>query len=128
MIVFGDNNINQAPRPSGQNKPAPIDDSHFLDMLFGSACRKQCIKKQGGKGAGLKDCIRECKGKGITKSKAKEIELAQQANIQEILAKSLKDDDAPKSNVGVWIVVAIMVIALFGGIVFMMNRKKAATA
>lgn len=116
-----------APPVNNMGNRAPLNENNFLDMMFGSACRKQCIKKLGGKGEGLKDCIRDCKGKGITKSKARDIELAQAEKLQDILAKSVTEKEEG-TNPAVWVLVIVVLLALVGGIVYFMQQRKQVAA
>lgn len=134
-MMFGINNNDSGGLSSAyaqvppQQRPgvAPINENHFLDMLFGSACRKQCIKKLGGKGEGLKDCIRDCKGKGVTKSKARDIELAQQEKLSQILSESVTEKESG-TNPLVWVLVVVVMLALFGSVFYFMRQQKQVAA
>lgn len=120
-------NMQSAVPPQARPGVAPINENHFLDMLFGSACRKQCIKKLGNKGEGLKDCIRECKGKGVTKSKARDIELAQQEKLSQILSESVSEKESGTSPM-VWVLAIVVMLALFGGVFYFMKQQKQVAA
>lgn len=102
-----------------------LDESSF--DLF--PCRKACKEKLGGKGFGFRDCLRECRGKGLSKSQLKTKDL----EIQQQLAQSLAQNSGDTSRTGeeeggsktfIIIIVAAVAIIGIGLAIYFLSRKK----
>lgn len=109
-----------------------VDDaeSKFLSEIFdASGCRRSCKEKLGGKGAGFRQCVRECKGKGIKKSKLKEMEAKTDAELVESIKDISKQRTAQSQDENnkkyIWIIVSsILAILIIVGIVFIVRSKQ----
>jgi hypothetical protein len=102
-----------------------LDESSF--DLF--PCRKDCKEKLGGRGFGFRDCLRECKGKGLSKSQLKTKDL----EIQQQLAQSLSQDSGAGAKTGeeeggsktfIIIIVAAIAVIGIGLAIYFLTRKK----
>jgi len=98
-----------------------------LENLF--ACRKQCKKDLGG-ASSLRNCIRDCKGKGLTKSALKTKEAETEAIMAQSLSKLTANDSAvseaaSKSKTMLWVIVGIVVLIIISLVIYFMTRKKA---
>jgi hypothetical protein len=96
------------------------EEAAFLDNLF--ACRKQCKDDLGG-ASNLRDCIRNCKGKGLTKSALKTKEAETSAKMADALSKAAEPEVAPKSNKTLWIVVGIVAVIIIALIIYFLRKK-----
>lgn len=104
-----------------------LEENGFLDGLF--PCRKACKEKLGGRGFGFRDCLRECKGKGLSKSQLKTKDL----EIQQQLAQSLSQDSGAGARTGeeeggsktfIIIIVAAIAVIGIGLAIYFLTRKK----
>lgn len=101
-----------------------LDESSF--DLF--PCRKACKEKLGGKGFGFRDCLRECRGKGLSKSQLKTKDL----EVQQQLVQSLSQDSGAGARTGeesnskmyILITVAAIVVIGIGLAIYFLSRKK----
>lgn len=109
------------------------EEAAFLDNLF--PCRKHC-KETVGKGPNFKSCLRECRGKGLTKSALKTKEAETQAQLAAALSKMAEtptEDAAARtssssSKVIIWVVVGVLALAIIGVLIYFLTRKKEAAA
>ncbi len=94
-----------------------------LENLF--ACRKQCKGDLGG-ASSLRQCIRNCKGKGLTKSALKTEDQKTQSKMAEtlqILAAAPQQQPVAKSNTMLWVIVGIVVVIIVALIIYFATKK-----
>ena len=117
---------NPISKNSSRKKDKELEEaeSKFLSAIFDpTGCRASCKEKLGGKGEGFKACLRECKGKGISKSKLKEMEAQTDATIAESLKNisNQRTSQEQDKNKYVWIIassIAILLIIIGGFFIF----------
>lgn len=103
-----------------------LDESDF--DLF--PCRKQCKEKLGGKGFGFRDCLRECRGKGLSKSqlKTKDLEVQQQLiqamNQDSGAGARTGEEEGGGSKASIIIVIAAIAVIGIGLAIYFLTRKK----
>lgn len=90
-------------------------------------CRKSCKEKLGGTGAGFRDCLRECRGKGPRKSKQAEIDAELQAKAIAALSQdgSTSRQGQGGSKTWIWILIGILALIGVGVGIYFLARKKA---
>jgi hypothetical protein len=108
-----------------------LEENGFLGGLF--PCRRACKEKLGGKGFGFRDCLRECRGKGLRKSqlKTKDLEIQQQL-IQSLSQNSdsgarTGEEEGGEGNSKMFILIivaAILVIGICLAIYFLTRKKE----
>jgi hypothetical protein len=106
------------------------EEPQFLGNLF--PCRRDCKEKLGGKGAGFRECLRQCRGKGDKKSVLATKDADTQAKIAEALNKMADADaadsqrQAGSSNTKtiLWVVLGIVFVAIIIAIIYFINRNK----
>jgi hypothetical protein len=95
------------------------DEDNFLDNLF--PCQNECA---GTTGADRKACLRDCRGKGMTKSQIKTTEAQTDAKLAEAMAALAKQPTTSSSgNTVLWIAVIVFVLALVGFLIWFFMRK-----
>jgi hypothetical protein len=116
---------------SGTDKYDDLEASEFLGNLF--PCRRDCKEKLGGKGEGFRDCLRQCRGKGLRKSALATKDSDTQAQIAEAL-KKMADSDAAESSQRqaeggtktiLWVVLGIVFVAIIIAVIYFINKNKA---
>jgi len=105
-----------------------LDESGFLEGLF--SCRAACKEKLGGKGFGFRDCLRECRGKGLSKSqlKTKDLEIQQQL-VQGFSQGSNSgartgEDESGSSKTYIFIIIAAIFVIGIAFAIYFLTRKK----
>ncbi len=95
-------------------------------------CRKQCKEELGGKGAGFRECLRACRGKGLSKSqiKTKDLELQEKAVAALTQPNQSGDssrisDETGKTKKTVLIISGVILLVGIIVAVILLTRKKA---
>lgn len=110
------------------NEEMLLEEAAFLNLF---PCRKHC-KETVGKGPNFRACLRECRGKGPTKSAIAGKEAETQAQLAGALAKMASEPDsgAARTSGGsktiIWVVVGVVGLLIIGLLIFFLTRKKAA--
>lgn len=103
-----------------------LDDEENFTLF---PCRKSCKEKLGGKGPGFRDCLRECRGKGPTKSKQAQIDAEIQAKAVASLTEQDSSSSSKKDGGGsktiIWVVLGLIVLIGVGVGIYFLARKKA---
>jgi hypothetical protein len=95
-----------------------------LENLF--ACRRQCKGDLGG-ASSLRQCIRNCKGKGLKNSalKTKDLEIQQQmAEALKTAAAPAPEPETKKTNTVLWVVLSVVVLVIIILLIYFLTRKK----
>jgi hypothetical protein len=131
----GDNGLNYRFFDQAENgytgKDIVEEEAAFLDNLF--ACRRQCKGDLGG-ASSLRNCIRDCKGKGPRKSALKGKEADTNAQMAAALtalasdggnASAARKSESGGSSKTIWIVVGIVVVIAIAVGIYFLTRNKA---
>ncbi len=127
-----ENNYEEGSYEEGAYDEAAYEEGSFKDEspLFEGIraklfpCRQECLDKVGNRGAGFKECLRTCKGKGATKSAQNQQALDQQAELQKQLSTVTAPDPnaSGSSNTTMYLIIGFVLLLVCVG-AFMFLRK-----